>query len=148
MQRSEIKELHYITPIANIPSIIVHGILCKNRADQFDPATIALQTVQDTRDKKSVPGGLPLHDYANLYFSARNPMMYKRQALHREICVLQVSTDVLDQPKVVIAELVPRSIPSNRILGAYVSCEHSKAALEATGFAPTITIDGHIFFRG
>ena len=31
-------------------------------------------------------------------------MLYKRKDLHRELCVLQVSTDVLDLPGVVIAD--------------------------------------------
>jgi hypothetical protein len=195
VRRSELKELHYITPIANMPSIIRRGILCKNQADRFDAASIALQSVQDTRDKKSVPGGLQLHEYANLYFSARNPMMFKRQALHREICVLRISTDVLDAPNVVIADcnaaskysgfwpapaalaridsdwvfaeywtdpdqitqwrkaaakcaevLVPRNVAPGMILGAYVSCEHSKSELEAAGFTGTTEIDGHMFF--
>jgi len=104
VNRSELKELHYITPIANVPSILKHGILSKNRAKPFRPASIAMQEIQDARDRKSVPGGLALHDYANLYFCARNPMMYKRQAQHLEICVLRLSTDVLDLPNVVIAD--------------------------------------------
>jgi hypothetical protein len=104
VKRSHLKELHYITPIKNIPSILKRGILCKNKTKNLNPASIAMQEVQDTRAKKSVPGGLPLHDYANLYFCARNPMMSKRRAMHSEICVLRVSTDVLDLPNVVVAD--------------------------------------------
>lgn len=104
MQRSHLRELHYITLIKNIPSILKHGILCKNKTKNLDADSIAMQQIQDTRANKSVPGGLPLHDYANLYFCARNPMMSKRRAMHSEICVLQVSTDVLDLPKVVVAD--------------------------------------------
>lgn len=104
MKRSELKELHYITPIAKVSSILKHGILSKNKAKPFHPVSIAMQEIQDTRDRKSVPGGLALHDYANLYLCARNPMMYKRQAQHLEICVLKVSVDVLDLPNVVIAD--------------------------------------------
>lgn len=104
MNRSELAELHYITPIANIPSILQHGVLCKNRAKAFDPVSIAMQEIQDARENKAVPGGLPLHDYANLYVCARNPMMYKRQAEHMGICVLRLDTSVLDLPNVVIAD--------------------------------------------
>ncbi|MGQ9555506.1 MAG: DUF4433 domain-containing protein [Anaerolineae bacterium] len=43
-------------------------------------------------------------DYANLYFCARNPMMYKRKDLHEQLCVLRVSTDVLYLEGVVIAD--------------------------------------------
>ena len=104
MRRSDLNELHYITPIANVPSILKNGILCKNRAERLKPASIASQAIQGTRANKSVPGGLAIHDYANLYFCARNPMMSKRRDQHREICVLRVSTEVLDIPNVVIAD--------------------------------------------
>ena len=30
-----------------------------------------MAVIQDRRAKKQVPGGLRLHDYANLYFNAR-----------------------------------------------------------------------------
>jgi ssDNA thymidine ADP-ribosyltransferase, DarT len=104
VKRGDLKELHHITPIANIHSIMEHGILCKNKADKLNPVSIAMQNVQDVRDKKAVPGGLQLHDYANLYFCARNPMMYKRSSMHADICVLQIETTVLDLKNVVIAD--------------------------------------------
>ena len=43
-----------------------------------------------------------LHEYANLYLCARNPMLYKRRESHGTLCVLRVSTDVLDLPGVVL----------------------------------------------
>lgn len=42
----------------------------------FPTASVALEGVQDRRAGKRVPQGRPLHDYANLYFDARNAMMY------------------------------------------------------------------------
>jgi hypothetical protein len=104
VNRSELKELHYITPIANIPTIMQHGILCKNRVSKLNPASIAMQAIQQLRANKGVPGGLQIHDYANLYFCARNPMMYKRSSLHADLCVLQIDTSVLDLRDVVIAD--------------------------------------------
>lgn len=104
MRRSELSELHYITPIANVPSILVKGILSKNAAKKIKSVSIAMQAIQDTRANKSIPGGFPIHDYANLYFCARNPMMSKRRDYHKEICVLRVGTAVLDLPNVVIAD--------------------------------------------
>lgn len=52
-----------------------------------------MQAMQDRRDVKTVPGGMRLHQYANLYFHARNPMLSVRR--HEDICVLKVSTNVL-----------------------------------------------------
>lgn len=104
VERARVVELHYITPITNLPSIMKRGILSKVRADPLSPSTVADANVQDIRDGKVVPNGRPLHEYANLYFDARNPMMFKRRSLRHDIVVVRVSPDVLDLPGVVIAD--------------------------------------------
>ena len=53
---------------------------------------------------KHVPGGLKLHQYANLYFHARNPMLFKRLAESSSLCVLRVSTEVLRVDGTVITD--------------------------------------------
>lgn len=104
MERDELQELHYITPICNVPSIMQHGILSHVRAERLRHQSVAMQEVQDRRAPKSVPGGRPLHEYVNLYICGRNPMLYKRLDQREQICVLAVSTDVLDLPDVVITD--------------------------------------------
>ena len=104
MKRSELAELHYITTISNVPSIIKNGILSHRSAERLSHTSVAMTEIQDIRAKKIVPGGMPLHGYANLYLCARNPMLYKRKDLHVGLCVLRVSTDVLDLRGVVIAD--------------------------------------------
>ena len=104
MERSQVTELHYITPIRNIESILNRGILSNRLAAELPHESIAMTEIQHKREKKIVPGGRPLHDYVNLYFNARNTMMYKRRSQHAEICVLRVSADVLDLPDVIIAD--------------------------------------------
>ncbi len=73
-----------------------YGILCNKKARQLRHASIAMTEIQDKRACKAVPGGKPLHDYVNLYMCARNPMMRKRADQHTDLCVLKVSTDVMD----------------------------------------------------
>lgn len=90
-----VTELHCIMPIENLMSVMKEGILSHELAAKLKHHSVALQPVQDKRDKKQVPGGLRLHQYANLYFHARNPMMFKRKDTASELCVLQVSTMVL-----------------------------------------------------
>lgn len=104
MQRSELTELHYITPVANLPSILRLGILSHNRAENVDHQSVAMDEIQERRARVAVPSGRRLHDYVNLYICARNPMMYKRQAQYREICVLRISPDVIDLPGVVVTD--------------------------------------------
>lgn len=101
---ARVTELHSIMPIANFGSVGQHGILSYERAAQLPHHSVALQPVQDKRDKKQVPGGLKLHQYANLYFHARNPMLYKRLAQASSLCVLRVSTQVLQLKAVVITD--------------------------------------------
>jgi hypothetical protein len=104
MNRVEVGELHYITPIANVSSILEHGILSHRRAQRLRPQSIAKPEVQEMRANVRVPGGRALHEYANLYICARNPMMYKRAALHGTICVLRVSPAALDLPGAIVTD--------------------------------------------
>jgi hypothetical protein len=111
MNRNDLKELHYIAPLGNLQSILGRGLLSFNRAAAHHPISIADPEVQGTRASKQVPGGLPLHDYVNLYFWARNAMLFRDLKFpgspppeHLNICVIGVSTGVLDLPDVVISD--------------------------------------------
>lgn len=104
MQRNQIRALYFITPFVNVPSILHHGILCHRSATWLRPESIADPGVQQRRSKVTVPGGHALHSYANLYFCARNPMLFRSQSRHHEICVLSVRPEVLDRPGVVVTD--------------------------------------------
>jgi len=99
-----VTELHCIMPIANIGSVMAHGILSYERTAKLPHLSVAMQPVQDLRHKKQVPGGLRLHQYANLYFHARNPMLFKRLGEVNSLCVLRVSTQVLNLEGTVISD--------------------------------------------
>lgn len=100
MTRDEVKELHYITHVDNVASIMRHGILPHNRAKGLPHKSVALEEVQQRR-RKQVPNARLLHDYVNLYFNARNPMMFRvvRGGLAKpgELVVFRVSPGVLNQ---------------------------------------------------
>lgn len=98
------QELHYITPLGNLASILQHGIVSHNRAATLPHTSIADEGVQDRRTGKPVPGGMQLHDYVNLYFHARNAMMSKRYPMRSTLAVLRISPAVLDMPGVVITD--------------------------------------------
>lgn len=99
-----VTEPHCIMPIANVPSVMAHGILSHERAARLAHHSVAMAAIQDRRDRVQVPGGLRLHQYANLYFNARNPMLFKRLAHADGLCVLRVSRDVLDIAGVVLTD--------------------------------------------
>jgi hypothetical protein len=83
---------------------MARGVLSHSRAREIEHVTVAMPEIQERREGKRVPGGRPLHEYANLYVCARNPMMYKRKEAHHQLCVLRVSTAVLDLGEVIIAD--------------------------------------------
>jgi len=101
---TRVTEFHCIMPIGNVPSVMEHGILSYERAAKLQHHSVAMRAIQDRRDQKQVPGGLRLHQYANLYFHARNPMLYKRQDEVRELCVLRVSTRVCEVQGAVLTD--------------------------------------------
>ena len=104
MNRADITELHYITAIANLPSILRHGILSHTLADRLAHDSVAMPEIQERRRNKQIPGAGYLHEYANLYFDAHNPMLSRCRARNNEICVLQIDPGVLDISGVIIAD--------------------------------------------
>jgi ssDNA thymidine ADP-ribosyltransferase, DarT len=104
MNRADVTELHYITAIANLPSIMEHGILSHTLADQLAHDSVAMPEIQERRRNKEIPGARLLHEYANLYFDAHNPMLSRCRGRNNEICVLQIKPIVLDIPGVIIAD--------------------------------------------
>jgi hypothetical protein len=193
---SRVKELHCIMPIANMASVLKHGILSHNGCRRLVHCDISDSQVQDRRKDKEVPKGLKLHDYANLYFCARNPMMYLRKNEADNLCILQISLDVtrladvvftdknassdyarflslsevqskidfnlvfatywtdgdpIEQMKKKLAKcaevLVPHTIATEYIIGAYVVNKNSQQKLQNQGFTLPIGVNSDMFFR-
>jgi len=105
MDRSDVKELYFITPIVNVPSIMEYGILSYNLSIKLPHCSVAMQEMQEKRMVKKIPGTKKkLHDYANLYLDAHNPMLSRRRDQNDEICVLRINAEIIDLPNVIIAD--------------------------------------------
>ncbi|MBX3070798.1 MAG: DUF4433 domain-containing protein [Thermomicrobiales bacterium] len=104
MNRSRVRELHYITPISNIQSILEHGVLSHSRARNYEHQSVANPSVQAQRARVALPGGRNLLSYVNLYFDARNPMMYTMKEDHESLAVLRIDPSVLELPGVMITD--------------------------------------------
>lgn len=107
LSREHLKELHCIQPIENIASILNLGILSHERAKAVRHKSVAMEEIQDRRARVTIPGtGRKLHTYANLYINGRNKMMFKllHGPGHEQLCILRVSTDVLDLDGVIVAD--------------------------------------------
>ena len=96
--------VYNIMPIENIPSVLQHGIVCFDQMQQFQHSSIAMNDVQVRRSRVEIPNGYSLHQYANLYFSYHNPMLYKRQGLADELCILALPATVLDLEGCIVAD--------------------------------------------
>lgn len=104
MKRADVIELHYITAIANVISIVQNGILSHTLADRLAHESVAMPEIQERRRNKQIPGAQELHDYANIYLDAHNPMLSRCRERNNEICVLQIDPTVLDLPNVIISD--------------------------------------------
>lgn len=100
--------LYNINSLSNLKSIMQYGILSKNLLKKLNiqNTDISNLSVQSIRDFKRVPNHGPLHDYANLYFDARNPMLY--YLVHNKdidtLCILCIDKRVLDLPETVVTD--------------------------------------------
>jgi hypothetical protein len=123
LKRPDVKELYYITPIANLLSIMQYGILSNELSKKLPHESLAMEEIQTKRENKQIPGARKLHEYTNLYFDAHNPMLCKRQNFNEQICVLRIDASVLDLHNVIISD---QNASSN-----YVRFYTVKAGLEA-----------------
>ena len=101
--------LYNINSLNNLKSILEHGILSKNELIRRNISyqDLSNHSVQDKRDCKYVLNRRTLHDYANLYFDARNPMLFNLVSNKNinELCVLCVDKRVLDIPGTVVTDM-------------------------------------------
>ncbi len=105
MNKSDILELHFITYIENVSSILTKGILSHNKPRHINFRDISEGGVQERRAKKKIPGiNKSLHDYANLYFDAHNPMLSARRSENNDICVLRIKKIILDMEGVIVTD--------------------------------------------
>lgn len=105
MERERVRELHYITPVENLPSMARYGLVSHERARSMPHSSVALDSVQNVRATRRVPRGGRLHQYVNLYLDARNSMMfYLKENEQKPIVVLRIDTAVLDLPHVAISD--------------------------------------------
>ena len=107
MNKTDVKELHFITHIVNLPSISRLGIISRNKAirDDIQFEDVSEPGVQDRRIGKKIPGTTKeVHDYANFYFDAHNPMLSARRLRNNEICVLRINPDILNLKGVIVTD--------------------------------------------
>ncbi|SMM97616.1 ADP-ribose 1''-phosphate phophatase related protein [uncultured Candidatus Thioglobus sp.] len=99
----EINNLYYICHIDNLKSILENGLLSHNKIQTFSPKVIYDESIISRRKdiKPNLEKNETLWDFSNLYFNARNAMLYRvihEQAL-KNVVIIQFSKLVLDYAK-------------------------------------------------
>ncbi len=102
------KCFYYISHKDNLKSILKRGILSRSQIKAGLFAKIGLgQKTKSIHDESIIQSrksrkfkNRSLWDYANVYFQARNPMLYRviKEFGKEEIVVLQINSDILDIP--------------------------------------------------
>ena len=96
--------LYSIMPIENLPSVMENGILSHKLAACFDHKSVALESVQDKRERKVTNTGRGLHTYANVYFDAYNPMLSALRHENSNLCILAIRPEILNLEGVVVTD--------------------------------------------
>ncbi|WP_156754988.1 DUF4433 domain-containing protein [Actinokineospora pegani] len=106
VDRGDVEEFHYITPVENLTSVLTYGLQSHERAKAYQHVSVASESVQGLRAPKHIPGqGRTIHDYVNLYFHCRNSMMFfLMRNDKRRLVVVRVRPSILDLPGAIIAD--------------------------------------------
>jgi len=101
-----ITELYYITHVENIPSILNKGILSHERIEKENIPYVPIydKEIIFKRQEITVPDGRSLWSFANLYFNARNPMLYRVRSEKpvNMIAILGINLEILKHPGVFV----------------------------------------------
>ncbi len=95
IRQYKVEYLYHMTSISNLSSIVEIGLLSHNQAHRLLTLTdISDCDVQSLRSQRII-NSRPLHDYACLYFSPRNPMLYVRREQQKDIAILGINPYLL-----------------------------------------------------
>lgn len=100
-----INYLYYLLPVDNMESVCRNGLLSHNNAHQrgLVRRDIADPRVNSLRANKDALG-VPLHDYVPLYFTPKNPMLYRRREIQEDIAILCLDKDLLFREGVIFSD--------------------------------------------
>jgi len=106
MATGRINLLFYITHINNLPSILEKGILSHAKVveENLEYTPIYAEDIVTGRESKTTPNGKSLWSFANLYFKARNPMLYRVicEKNVNEIAIIGVGPGILNRDDIFI----------------------------------------------
>jgi len=84
-----IEYIYHMTHKLNLESILANGLLSHNIAHSKG------LTKTDISDERVNRRRIAIHDYVPFYFNPKNPMLYKRRDIQKEIIILCIDINVL-----------------------------------------------------
>jgi len=106
LQQYGIEYLYHMTDINNLASIITNGLLSHNEAHKRSLIKVDISDpdVQDIRANRKIDNIIPLHEYVPLYFSPRNPMLFRRKQHQDDIVILGIDSQLLLETNVIFSD--------------------------------------------
>lgn len=97
LQSFGVSSLWHMSHVDNISSILTNGIASNDAAhSKFSPRDISNSDVQTYRGRNDPYYHRRLHEYAPTYLSIKNPMLYVKKDMNFHLCILELSTDVVN----------------------------------------------------
>lgn len=97
-QNRRLRGLYYITHVANVLSILQHGIFphSKIESEKIAHTPIYDKAIVTGRNNRLAPNNVSLWNFANLYFQPRNPMLYRvlREKSPDDIVIISIKNSV------------------------------------------------------
>ncbi|CAM4321622.1 DUF4433 domain-containing protein [Vibrio neonatus] len=91
-----VTSLWHMTHIDNVKNILQHGILSNSLAhSKYSPKDISNADVQEYRKQSEPIYRRKLHDYAPTYISIKNPMLFAKKDLSKQLCLLEIDISAL-----------------------------------------------------
>lgn len=108
MITTRVAGLYYITHVDNLASILEHGVLSHAEIARagLPYRPIYDEQIVDRRKGRQTPDRKSLWEYANFYFTARNPMLYRviREKGTSQLVILRFKTTLLNEAGVWITD--------------------------------------------
>ncbi|GAB4532300.1 MAG: DarT ssDNA thymidine ADP-ribosyltransferase family protein [Anaerolineae bacterium] len=131
-RKRRIENLYYIAPVENLPSILERGVLSHAEVEKQKIRFVPIYDAQivASRQQRTTPDGSSLWEFANFYFQARNPMLYRvvHERKSKNIVVLALKPQVLDLARFIsignaaspYSEILPKEEGLRRLLSREV----------------------------
>ena len=104
-QNKGVTSLWHMTHIDNLQDILKEGILSHSNAYKLkSPKDISDPSVQRWRNQNEPIFNKKIHEYTPTYINIKNPMLYKRNEIQDQICLIEISISILGKKQFIFSD--------------------------------------------